>query len=84
MPHASDQISEKEMIVRTSQLAGMEKFYISQYGSSQAFVQHRKMLSLDRLRSSNDTDFQGELRAFVLLPENHGDLQSWSGPPDLR
>jgi len=62
-----------------------ERFYIIVYAeAAQAFLRRDELGSRDDLRVSDGTDFQRELRAFMFLSEDHGDLQSWSGPPDLR
>jgi len=47
------------------------------------FSEVRPLVSLDLIRVPNRTDSQRELRAFVLLSEDHGDFHSGSGPPDL-
>ena len=50
----------------------------------EAGPRHNQLRSPRYLCVPNGGDFQRKLRAFVLLSDDQGDLQSGSCPPDLR
>ena len=50
---------------------------------AQARLRRSQLVSLDCLRVPDSTDFQRELRALVLLSEDHRNLHSGPCPPDL-